>query len=53
MIASADRFVAADLPAHVAQRVQADAIASPCLRNAVLASALLWGLIAAAVAVAL
>jgi hypothetical protein len=49
MIASVDRFVAADLPVAFDHRVPAGSGPSPCLRNAVLASAALWAVIAVVV----
>jgi hypothetical protein len=52
MIASVDRFVAADLKVAADRRVSAGSGPSPCLRNAVLGSAVLWAVIAAAVVVA-
>jgi hypothetical protein len=50
MIASVDRFVSPDLPARVQRPLAADDAPSPCIRNAAMASAVLWGLIGVALA---
>jgi hypothetical protein len=42
MIASVDRFVSAELPVNARRQLPAEPGPSPCLRNAVLASAALW-----------